>query len=124
MKEDSILNEEKKQNVVLPKVKSTITFRVKNSTGWRKGVIHGNAGKATGKYRNYLNVENNETGEIRYYDFERDILEWFPVAKEVLVSTNFDEVSVAMAKEQELDSWKGNNMFTEVPNENQPHVTC
>ena len=46
------------------------------------------------------------------------------MAEEVLLSTNVDEMSVSMAKEQELESWKQNNVFTEVPNENQPHVTC
>ena len=124
MKGGSKLNKEKNQNVVLPRVESTITFRVRDAIEWRKGVVHSKAGKATGKYRNCLNVENKETGEIKWYDFERDISEWSPVAEEVLLSTNFDETSVAMAKEQELESWKQNNVFTEVPNENQPHVTC
>ena len=116
MKEDSKLNKEKNQNV-LPRVKSTITFRVRGAIEWRKGVVHSKAGKATGKYRNCLNVENKETGEIKCNDFERDISEWSQVAEEVLLSTNFDEMSVSMAKEQELESWKQNNVFTEVPNE-------
>ena len=104
---------QKNQNVVLPRVRSAITFRVRDAIEWRKGVVHSKAGKATGKYRNCLNVENKETGEIKCYDFERDISEWSPVAEKVLSSTNFDEMSVAMAKEQDLESWKQNNVFTE-----------
>ena len=64
MKEDSKLNKEKNQNV-LPRAKSTITFRVRDAIEGRKGVVHNKAGKATGKYMNCLNVENKETGEIK-----------------------------------------------------------
>ena len=46
------------------------------------------------------------------------------MADEVFLSTNFDEMSFAIAKEEELESWKRNNVFTEVTTENQPHVAC
>eukprot|EP00794_Sanderia_malayensis_P012459 gene12459-13747_t len=122
VKGNSKMNERK--NCMLPRIKSTITFRARDDIEWRKGVIHSKAGKATGKYRNCLNVENKETGEIKCYDFERDISEWSPVTEEVLLSNNLDEMSVIMPKEQELENWKRNNVFPEVPDENQPHVTC
>ncbi len=122
VKANSNLNE--KKICMLPRIKSTITFRARDDIEWRKGVIHSKAGKATGKYRSCLNVENKETGEIKCYDFERDISEWSPVTEEVLLSNNLDEMSVVMAKEKELENWKRNNVFTEVPDENQPHVTC
>ena len=40
MKEDSKLNEEKKQIVVLSRVKSTVTGRSRDVIEWRKGAIH------------------------------------------------------------------------------------
>lgn len=63
-------------------------------------------------------IRNPDTDETQWYDFNTDIEEWEPVASEVLV-TNNDKESVLTAKIKELENWKNNQVYEEVPYHNQ-----
>ena len=110
-------------SISLPKVNTNIAYRLKNDSTLKTGLIHSRAGKSTGRYKNCINVEDRETGNIDVLDFAKDIEEWDPVAEEVLITSNFDAASIAVAKEKELQSWKDNDVYTEVENIGQPVVT-
>ena len=79
-------------------------------------------GKATGKYKYHLNIEDTSTGNTKDFDFSSAIAEWHPVTEEVMVAS-CDLNSVALAKQKELQNWQQNNVYTEVPNEGQHEIS-
>lgn len=106
-----------------PKLNSKIVYRLKDENQWREGTVHSHAGKAKGKYQNCLNI-TDEQGEIKWFDFSKDVAEWEPVCEEILLTSNLTKESVQNAKRKELDSWKSNNVYQEVQDEKQPYITC
>ena len=47
--------------VLLPRLKSTLQYKPKDETSWKTVAILGRGGKATGKYKNFLNVMDTQT---------------------------------------------------------------
>ena len=106
--------------VKLPTIKSCTIYRLNTGDDFQEGIVHSRAGKATGKYKYHLNIEDTSTGNTKDFDFSSEIAEWHPVMEEVMVAL-CDLNSVAVAKQKELQSWQQNHVYTEVPNEGQ-HV--
>ena len=44
-------------------------------------------GKATGKYRNFLNIKDKETDQIKSIDWKEEVKEWVPVNIEQVLLT-------------------------------------
>ena len=106
--------------VKLPTIKSHIIYRLNMGNDFQEGMVHSRAGKATGKYKYHLKIEDTSTGNTKDFNFSSEIAEWHPVTEEVMVAS-CDLNSVAVAKQKELRSWQQNNVYTEIPNEGQ-HV--
>ena len=106
--------------VKLPTIKSHIIYRLNTGNDFQEGMVHSRTGKATGKYKYHLKIEDTSTGNTKDFDFSSEIAEWHPVTEEVMVAS-CDLNSVAVAKQKELRSWQQNNVYTEIPNEGQ-HV--
>ena len=85
-------------------------------------IVEQEKGKATGKYKYHLNIEDTSTGNTKDFDFSSAIAEWHPVTEEVMVAS-CDLNSVALAKQKELQNWQQNNVYTEVPNEGQHEIS-
>ena len=100
--------------VKLPTIKSHI-YKLNPGDDFQEGMVHSRAGKATGKYKYHLNIEDTSTGNKKDFDFSSEIAEWHPVTEEVMVASC--DNSVAVVKQKELQSWQQNNVYTEVPNE-------
>jgi hypothetical protein len=77
-------------------------------------------GKIGGKNQFKYNIQDPDTNDIQWYDFNEQ--EWLPITAEVLV-TNTDKESKLAAKLKELGSWKQNDVYIEVPNENQHAIS-
>ena len=107
----------------LPKIKTRILYRLKGEDQWQEGTIHSHAGKAKGKHKNCLNMENKE-GEIQWFDFSKDIEEWEPVCEDVLLTNNLEKDSVEVAKQKELENWNANNVYEEDKDEGQQSISC
>ena len=107
----------------LPKLKSKIIYQLKDEDQWKEGTVHSHAGKAKGKYQYCLNIEDKK-GEVKWFDFFKDIAEWEPQCEEILLTNNLTNESVQMAKQKELESWKSNNVYKEVDDEWQPRISC
>ena len=105
--------------VTLPTIKSSIIYKLNPGDDFQEGMVHSRAGKATGKYKYHLNIEDTSTGNTKDFDFSSEIAEWYPVTEVMVASC--DLTSVAVAKQKEIQSWQQNNVYTEVPNEGQ-HV--
>ena len=82
------------------------------------GVVLSRAGKATGKHCNWWNVQK-ENGEVVPIDLGK--VKEFNVANvaEVSVSTNEEK----NAKNKELENWRRFDVYTSVPEENQPYLS-
>ena len=50
--------------IVLPRMKSTVQYLSDKDDKWKTVDIISRGGKATGKYRNFLNIKNKETDQI------------------------------------------------------------
>ena len=106
--------------VKLPTIKSRIIYKRNTGNDFQEEMVNSRAGKATGKYKYHLNIEDTSTDNTKDFDFSSEIAEWHPVTEEVMV-VSCDLNSVAVAKQKALQSWQQNNVYTEAPNEGQ-HV--
>ena len=60
--------------VLLPRLKSTVQYKPKGETSWKTVTILGRGGKATEKYKNFLNVMDTQTKEQDCIDWKNDML--------------------------------------------------
>ena len=112
-----------KKEIKIPKVKDVIQFKTKE--GWKTGTMHSRAGKATGKYGNWVNIVN-EDGSIHSLDWS-NVEKWNTIesnTQEVLIAmNNNNKDEIQMAKEKELANWIENKVFTEVPANDQSCIS-
>ena len=98
----------------LPKGKTTVIARTKNNE-WKTYNIISRAGKSTGKYSMWLNVENNSTKEIKSVDWKDYIAEWKEAeSQEILISEAQLSFELLDAKLKELEKWKQFDVYKEV----------
>ena len=71
----------------MPKLKSRIAYRLIGEDQWRDGTVYSHAGKVKGKFGGCLNLEDQQ-GNIKLFDFSKDVKEWEPVCEEVLLTSN------------------------------------
>ena len=76
------------------------------------------------KYRNFLNIKVTEVPvtdveQPKCIDWQHDVTDWEELCEqnpEVLVLfERFDDEAVRAAQKQELDNWKSNDVYQEVP---------
>ena len=111
-------------NRVLPNLKSNILYKFNAAEEWRHGFVHSRAGKTKGKNNMCLNIQDDETNEINWYDFgntDRRII-WEQVPAEIMI-TNTDQDSINIAKLRELENWKDNNAYEEVERADQKLIS-
>ncbi|KAL5248736.1 hypothetical protein ACHWQZ_G017802, partial [Mnemiopsis leidyi] len=118
----------------LPKANSYVQFIPKypeiedERDAWVKAFIHSRAGKATGSYRNCLNIQLEGDEDIKCVDWQELAREWkddnVPEREEeVLLSTVCSyEQAVVDAKQKELKKFRDNDVYDEVDNTNQSTV--
>ena len=118
----------------LPKAKSYVKFIPKypedeeEGSTWIKAFIHSRAGKATGNYRNCLNIQLDGDDDIKCVDWHQLALDWKEDTEpereeEVLMSTACGyEQDVVDAKHKELEKFKDNEVYEEIDDTNQPTV--
>jgi len=106
------------QATVLPKLHSNILYKRDENDKWRHGYVHSRAGKATGKNSGCLNIQDDDTNDVQWYDFNHSKIIWEPVPAEIFITTN-DKEAIHTAKLKELENWRKNNAYEEVPNTGQ-----
>ena len=111
--------------VLLPRLKSTVQYKPKDETSWKTVTILGRGGKATGKYKNFLNVMDTQTKEQDCIDWKNDVEEWIPIDSEVVLITGSKlyDLDVEQAKVNELNKWKQHNVYEEVENQGQSAIS-
>jgi len=120
--EESIESNPNIEKPLYPKVKTDIAFQLTydDENRWRHGQVHSRAGKVGGRNENCFNIKEKVDGQIRWYDFKNEVREWQPVPSTIMITTS-DKESIIVAKEKEVNNWKMNDVFEEVPFTNQ-HV--
>ena len=132
----------------IPVIGQKVKFRQKNRSEWEVGTILSRAGKATGKYKNWRNIVDDD-GKIVAMDWQSQIDRWEPLddgeemneesekeesvnideyktANEALMASMKDmnvEENIKTAKETELKNWKNFNVYKEVKNEGQKAIS-
>lgn len=99
-------------SIQLPKVGTKVTYLPQGSDTWMESTVMSRAGKATGKYKNWLNIVD-EDGVMKSADWENDVKCWRNVTEDNVVHeddgvigvTN-SEHRVREAKQSELQNWK------------------
>ncbi|XP_064622512.1 uncharacterized protein LOC135484764 [Lineus longissimus] len=99
----------------------SISFRLDNETEKRDAIVMGRAGKATGKYKHYYNVEYRapEVDEPERQCIDLSLVKYFStgmneneidghIEDDVLIT---DEVSFDEAKQKEMQSWINNGVY-------------
>ena len=107
---------------VLPIVNSRVLYKLYTSDEWVTGYIHSRAGKATGKYKGCFNVLDEKSQTFQVVDFFKPDVKWEPKASQVLITSADKEANLA-AKLKELENWKKNEVYNEVPYQNQKLIT-
>ena len=72
-------------SATLPKMKSTVKFKSAGDGNWKVVKILSRAGKVSGKYKSFLNIEGVETKETDCLDWT-EVEEWIPVNTETVCS--------------------------------------
>lgn len=99
-----------------------IKYAMSDNPGeWLTGRVVRRTGKASGKYKNFWEVET-ENGTKVEIDFENDLSDWEPLvernhsAEEVLFVDGVSKAELLLeAKAAEIQNWKDNNVYDVVP---------
>ena len=86
------------------------------------GKILSRAGKSTGKYKNWFNVEKDD-GTIQSIDLQQGLQNVEEISEDTELLVFFSSTEVMSAKEKEIESWKGNSVYEEVENVGQTAIS-
>ena len=126
------------KRTLVPKPKTHVQFLPKDENEWRTAYIHSRAGKATGKYRNCVNIQLQGESEIIDVDWSEFASEWKevdgspdktnseqqPTITVLLTgSPEMYDQRVLDAKDKELQKLKDRKVYEEVLDEGQPTVS-
>ena len=62
--------------LVLPRVNQKVKYLPSGGDSWKEAIILSRAGKATGKYRNFLNIKVTDEEQPKCIDWQHDVTDW------------------------------------------------
>ena len=114
------------KNIAALQLDDRVQYRLHPDEEWKNVTVLGRAGKATGKYRNWYNVREENTGSEYSLDFEH-IHDWKKTDEEVnavlLPKNRHNDTDCIEAKEAELQKLKDFNAFEEVDDMGQKRIS-
>ena len=124
----------------IPKIGQKVKFLLNETGEWHTATVHSRAGKATGKYCDWRNIEY-EDGRIASIDWKNQVQSWSTedgnedstvqgsVHQDTVTEKEFGDVLVVCgegediecreAKAKELSNWRDFGVYREVPNAGQ-----
>ena len=124
------------------KIKKGLHVEFQKCNGdWEEGFVMNRTGKASGKYRDFWNVKNTNTGEIMEFDTVNDWTEWKPKAETRHPNKDQHEINyhdvwvveknlskemaeeIIHAKNDEIEKWIEKEVYTEVQDAGQEKLT-
>lgn len=109
-----------KEATMLPKSKSRISYISKNAEDWKDATVLGRAGKATGKYRYFVNVLDDGEENAKCLNWQ-EVDDWKEIESH---ETYLCMEEMEKAKLSELQNWQSNNVYTSVLDSGQKCVSC
>lgn len=118
------------ESKTFPKVGMKVKYLPVGESVWREAVILSRAGKLTGKYKDWFNIQEHE--DSKSIDWRNGVQEWEKIEDEVVneeyndvyvVQSRHDEKRVRDAKMSELQNWKQYNVYEEVPDRGQSRIS-
>lgn len=122
-----------------PKRKKYVEFKIRGTDNWRKAKVRQTQPRANGRYKNWVNVDEDEEPVcIKWTDVdqwrelsgesdksEESDEEESDGAEQVVLLTGIQQQAkeVIMAKEKEIDNMRKHDVFECVPNTGQPSVS-
>ena len=117
---DLVISNTTLSNLEFPKRNQCIKYRTSQENDWSHVKYLNRAGKATGKYNNWLNVKNIDDDKEYSLDWNQ-VSEWQPIEHHVFLGTYEDKFEEARVKE--LNNWKSMNVYQEVEDTGQPYIS-
>ena len=117
-------DEEENSKPLVPTKGSMIRYRMRDSDIYEEAKVLGKAGKATGKNKFWINVEQAD-GQLKSLNLEH--VENLEISEEVVLLSlkdSYEDVDVKQAMANEIQNWRHHDVFTEVEDEGQPGVSC
>ena len=108
---------------ILPKMNQCVDFKTDNSDDWKRCLISSRAGKASGKYKNWLNIVNLPDNTSECIDWESQVVEWKAVDNNVLLASTKKDQGYENAKKLELEKWVEMGVYDVVEDTGQHYVT-
>ena len=108
-----------------PQLKHHIKVKFYESDEWIPLHVISNAGKKSGKYSNWYNVQNLKDNQLMSINWDQ-VDQWLPISdyNETFVSSQSHENSdILNAKITELNKWKENNVYTDIQYTNQHYLS-
>ena len=68
--------------LVLPRVNHKVKYLPSGGDVWKEALILSRAGKATGKYRNFLNIKVTDEEQPKCIDWQHDVTDWEELCKQ------------------------------------------
>ena len=112
----------------LPKIGNAIHYEAKDEGLWQTAKVSSRAGKVTGKYASWFNIEDLVTKKTSSIDFKNGIDEWKILENEQLTESvdaltanaiPTEAASTREAKIKEFDNWKSLHVCNEVSDQRQ-----
>ena len=101
--------------MTVPSLKSKVRYQDPDTNVWRKALVISQAGKVSGKNKNWFNVKHLDDDTMKSVNFEA-IPGWENLNEEVLLCKG-GTFKVAEAKLKELENWRINKVYDEVDDE-------
>ncbi|KAK4314174.1 hypothetical protein Pmani_014507 [Petrolisthes manimaculis] len=119
----------------IPKVGQRVRYLAADSNDWTKATILSHAGKVTGKYKTWLNIQDDGC-DPKSIDWITGVKQWEYEPQDHISDTSLSECNevflsvsrqydkdVLAAKQAELENWKKFKVFEEVSDRGQPSMS-
>ncbi|KAK4311282.1 hypothetical protein Pmani_017216 [Petrolisthes manimaculis] len=119
----------------IPKVGQRVRYLAADSNDWTKATILSHAGKVTGKYKTWLNIQDDGC-DPKSIDWITGVKQWEYEPQDHISDTSLSECNevflsvsrqydkdVLAAKQAELENWKKFKVFEEVSDRVQPSMS-
>lgn len=118
-------NQQSFSSIIMPRIKSIVRYKPKEENSWKTAKILSRGGKVSGRYKDFLNIEDGDTNEKDCINWKEDVDMWSPIETEtiLIVGTKLNDLNVDQAKANELQKWKDHNVYTEVQDIGQPKIS-
>ena len=111
-------------NIIIPKKNQFVQYKTPRSDEWRTCCILSRGGKATGAYKNCLNIRNTDDDSEQCLDWKKDVTEWKLVEQNVfLTSRSPKDFGFEQAKKKELEKWETMKVYETVEDKGQYYIT-